>query len=85
MWRPGELPKRPKGSDCKSAGVAFGGSNPSLATMCNVPGHRERANPRRAWVKLFHRLPNPCDSATQSAGVRLSSAVPPEKAKDYTR
>ena len=28
----GELPKRPKGSDCKSAGVAFGGSNPSLAT-----------------------------------------------------
>ncbi len=29
----GELPKRPKGSDCKSAGSAFGGSNPSLATM----------------------------------------------------
>ena len=28
----GELPKRPKGSDCKSAGLAFGGSNPSLAT-----------------------------------------------------
>lgn len=28
----GELPKRPKGSDCKSAGSAFGGSNPSLAT-----------------------------------------------------
>ena len=30
--RLGELPKRPKGSDCKSAGTAFGGSNPSLAT-----------------------------------------------------
>ncbi|SBS71515.1 exported hypothetical protein [uncultured Microbacterium sp.] len=29
---PGELPKRPKGSDCKSDCTAFGGSNPSLAT-----------------------------------------------------
>ena len=29
----GELPKRPKGSDCKSDCYAFGGSNPSLATM----------------------------------------------------
>ena len=28
----GELPKRPKGSDCKSAVLDFGGSNPSLAT-----------------------------------------------------
>ena len=28
----GELPKRPKGSDCKSAVIDFGGSNPSLAT-----------------------------------------------------
>ena len=30
---PGELPERPKGADCKSAGTAFGGSNPSLATL----------------------------------------------------
>ncbi len=28
----GELPKRPKGSDCNSAVIDFGGSNPSLAT-----------------------------------------------------
>ena len=35
----GELPKRPKGSDCKSAGVAFGGSNPSLATRREAPVH----------------------------------------------
>ena len=35
----GELPKRPKGSDCKSAGIAFGGSNPSLATR-RSPGSR---------------------------------------------
>ena len=31
----GELPKRPKGSDCKSAVFDFGGSNPSLATSVN--------------------------------------------------
>src|SRR3712207_9070345 len=35
----GELPKRPKGSDCKSAVYDFGGSNPSLATIAEAPGH----------------------------------------------
>ena len=29
----GEIPKWPKGSDCKSDGDAFGGSNPPLPTM----------------------------------------------------
>lgn len=33
LERHGELPKRPKGSDCKSDCSAFGGSNPSLATI----------------------------------------------------
>ena len=28
----GRLPERPKGADCKSAGNAYGGSNPSSAT-----------------------------------------------------
>ena len=28
----GRLPKWPKGADCKSAGIAFGGSNPSPPT-----------------------------------------------------
>ena len=28
----GEVPERPKGADCKSAGEAFGGSNPPLST-----------------------------------------------------
>ena len=28
----GEIPERPKGSDCKSDGSAFEGSNPSLTT-----------------------------------------------------
>ena len=29
----GEIPERPKGSDCKSDGSAFEGSNPSLSTI----------------------------------------------------
>ena len=28
----GEVPERSKGADCKSAGSAFGGSNPPLST-----------------------------------------------------
>jgi hypothetical protein len=30
----GEVPEWPKGADCKSAGSAFGGSNPPLSTIC---------------------------------------------------
>ena len=29
----GEVPEWPKGADCKSAGAAFGGSNPPLSTI----------------------------------------------------
>ena len=29
----GQLPEWPNGADCNSAGVAFGGSNPSLPTQ----------------------------------------------------
>jgi hypothetical protein len=29
----GEVPERSKGADCKSAGAAFGGSNPPLSTI----------------------------------------------------
>ena len=29
---PGGVPERPKGADCKSAGTAYGGSNPSRPT-----------------------------------------------------
>ena len=32
----GRLPERPKGADCKSAGTAYGGSNPSPATNSPV-------------------------------------------------
>ena len=32
FWDFGEVPEWPKGADCKSAGSAFGGSNPPLST-----------------------------------------------------
>ena len=32
----GEVPEWPKGADCKSAGAAFGGSNPPLSTRAGV-------------------------------------------------
>ena len=37
----GEIPERPKGSDCKSDGTAFDGSNPSLPTSSRAsrPAH----------------------------------------------
>src|SRR5208337_2618886 len=34
IFQSGEVPKWPKGADCKSAGAAFGGSNPPLSTIC---------------------------------------------------
>src|ERR1051325_113285 len=33
LGRRGEVPEWPKGADCKSAGDAFEGSNPSLSTI----------------------------------------------------
>lgn len=32
----GEIPERPKGTDCKSVGSAFVGSNPTLATSLRL-------------------------------------------------
>src|SRR5699024_4920203 len=43
--RRGRLPERPTGADCKSAGIAYVGSNPSPATaedLCD-PKHRDIA------------------------------------------
>ena len=45
----GEVPEWPKGADCKSAGAAFGGSNPPLSTskIC-------RANFAVSSIKLMN-------------------------------
>jgi hypothetical protein len=33
VYDSGEIPKWPKGTGCKPAGTAFGGSNPPLSTI----------------------------------------------------
>ena len=38
LGRRGEVPEWPKGADCKSAGDAFEGSNPSLSTRLHNAG-----------------------------------------------
>ena len=38
----GGLPERPKGADCKSAGYAFGGSNPTPSTRSSKPSAQPR-------------------------------------------
>ena len=35
----GEIPERSKGTDCKSVGNAFVGSNPTLATSLRLRGN----------------------------------------------
>ena len=47
--RNGEVPKRSNGADCKSAGLAFGGSNPPLSTT--VAGYGGRRMTRRQCAR----------------------------------
>ena len=62
----GEVPERSKGADCKSAGAAFGGSNPPLSTIVDLsrllgnrvrPGDPLRALPEQkiACVQVLRR------------------------------
>ena len=44
-FRVGEVPERPKGTDCKSVGDAFGGSNPPLSTRLASGRLSEPFNP----------------------------------------
>ena len=46
IFQSGEVPEWPKGADCKSAGAAFGGSNPPLSTIS--PGKRGNSSMARA-------------------------------------
>ena len=52
----GEIPERPKGADCKSVGVAYGGSNPPLSTKGEcLAGIAQlaRAQAFQAWGREF--------------------------------
>ncbi len=54
----GEVPEWPKGADCKSAGSAFEGSNPSLSTFNAAIAQLARAEAFQASGRGFEsRLP----------------------------
>ena len=56
----GEVPERPNGADCKSAGSAFGGSNPSLSTRIKqkAESKKKKAKSKRQKAKKLCRLQN---------------------------
>ena len=79
--RPGSVPEWPKGADCKSAGNAFDGSNPSRPTNgerpaqrgCNAslsgprPGRSSAVNRPRLAVQLGHQRPSVCPASGRRA------------------
>ena len=65
------MPERPKGADCKSAGNAFGGSNPSPGTK------RDSSRPKRllsSVVEHFHGKEGVPSSNLGGGSERTSSA-----------
>src|SRR5215510_16574039 len=46
----GEVPKRSNGADCKSVGLAFGGSNPPVSTTPRARHDRETWNDSGAGI-----------------------------------
>ena len=63
-WNRGEVPERSKGTDCKSVGSAFEGSNPSLTTSLRLRGNNIEVLSRlrlatpvslRNWQKTVRR------------------------------
>ena len=63
----GGVPERPKGSDCKSDGSAFGGSNPPPSTRMNSEGGRtgrmrgcsSMVEPQPSKLMMWVRFPSP--------------------------
>ncbi len=45
----GEVPEWPKGTDCKSVGIAFGGSNPLLPIL------KKKVARSRCWKLLLYK------------------------------
>src|SRR5690606_10495140 len=72
MWSEvrGKLPKRPKGSDCKSDCSAFGGSNPSLATFST-----RRPRPRTGPSSFPERAARRIRPTNKARIVRLPGLV----------
>ena len=66
----GGVPKRSNGADCKSAGIAFGGSNPP-PTTCTTLTDNEKKKSRAAGVAQLARA-----SAFQAEGRGFESRLP---------
>ncbi len=49
----GWLPEWPNGADCKSAGYAFGGSNPSPPTFPNITRDKRVRISHEIWIFFF--------------------------------
>ena len=68
----GEVPEWPKGADCKSAGVAFGGSNPPLSTKGGRGGGNSSAWLEHQPSKLRVAGSNPVSRSRRLHGPRSS-------------
>ena len=70
---PGRLPERPKGADCKSAGSAFEGSNPSPATPGEDPGDQHES-----WSPGSSAFPGFGDPKGPAPGLPSGRAASPD-------
>jgi hypothetical protein len=69
----GEVPEWPKGADCKSAGVAFGGSNPPLSTKYGLKEEIGAHLARAGIAQLVEREPSKLGVAGSSPVSRSKS------------
>ena len=63
----GGVPEWPKGSDCKSDGSAFEGSNPSPTTRAGRGGHSSEAEPQPSKLMTRVRFPLPAPDGSGGA------------------
>ena len=66
------MPERPKGADCKSAGNAFGGSNPSPGTVPRPPGQRPTYAPLAQLAERRHGKAEVSGSNPEGGSNRLA-------------
>ncbi len=77
----GGVPERSKGADCKSAGSAFEGSNPSPSTTAQTEGQgRPRGGssmvePQPSKLMMRVRFPLAAPSAEQDVWVELTVSI----------
>ena len=68
----GGVPEWPKGSDCKSDGSAFEGSNPSPTTSAGRGGHSSEAEPQPSKLMTRVRFPLPAPEGSGGATAHIA-------------